>query len=1299
MPHPFTSVASWAVRPGLIVLLTAGVLIGAVRLALPFADRFQSELVGKLAQTLGTELRVGHLELRLAGLTPRLGLRDLVIPDPVSGDPRLSFEQLWVDLNPIASLRAWAPRIGSVTLMGTRLTVKRLSTGAIVVTELEGLTGRDPEALGFFLGNGRLQLADTELSWIDEESGAPPLRLSEVRVRFENRGEWHRFAVFARCCDDRQAQLRLVGELRGEPHKPMDWRGEVYLQGQGKDLGRVPAGWLPAGLRLGSDTVALESWNRLEAGRISRSLNRIEATGLGLWDESEAADSPPLRPEQVAGLLRWRRVDTGWRLEGKDLVLTRDGTRRPASDLGVRFTPGDDGGWTLAGGNRFFAPADVRDLLVGLSRFLPGGLDRLDAIHPGGGLHDLRFHFVHRPGLAPRWAVSAHVEDLSLAAHGHFPGIRGLTAELAGNERTGWLVPAGSGLILDLPHLFPHPIVLDQVAGAVRWQRERDGTLRVGALEIKVGDADIATRSRFSLGFPAAGGSPFLDLHTEFRDLEATKIRDYIPSKRLRKKLVNWLERAFVGGRVPSGALLFRGNLADFPFDEQPGRFEALFTVRDAILDFHPKWPRLQVPVGEVHFENRGLRVSVPQGRFLDSNLVDVSIGIPDLGRAVAVEIRGRAEGSSAAGLRVLAETPLRKRFGALAKAFKAEGDLDLDLDLAVPLRYKGHKGPLKLTGALSWPGPATLAILDWDIELTELAGKLRLTERTLQAQSIKAKLWDVPIRLDVATEESGENAVATTHIRAKGRFPTAVLARQFPSRFWQSVQGRGRLALDLAFTRGGFGKALPPLDFTLESDLTGLALELPAPLGKSADETRQFHLSGRLPPDKVQGIQGTYGDLRIRLGLDRERNGKHRLVRGTFNLGGPPRSLPKRAGFYLDGSVATLDLRPWLDWWADRKRVGNGGSGASSALCSARMRVGRLLMDGTILNQVRFDLDDRDNRWEAKIGARELAGKATIPQRPRDEPIRVRLARLDLKAVLGQGHKDGKARPVDPRRAHTLDLDIEQFRWGKNPLGRLTLHAQAAPKGLEFTTISLTSPSLSIGGRGNWLWTGAGPRSELSLSAHGSDLGRFLRNLEFKGLFHETPGTVDLNLGWPGAPARFSAADLRGRIRIELGAGSLSEVDPGARRVLGILNFDALQRRLATDFDDLFAPGYAFDKLSGQLAIGNGSVTIRGLLIEGPTADIGITGSADLVAREFDQIMTVTPHIGTSLAVATTVVGGALVGAAVLLADQVSEGAVDKLVRHRYHLTGPWTAPEIHLEPGSEETPTEDENSFLDGP
>jgi uncharacterized protein (TIGR02099 family) len=1163
MLYLFKSAASRAVTFGLIGVLAVGALVGGLRLVLPFADLFRSELEGALSAALGLQVRIGHFGLGLAGLEPRLTIENAELLDPDSGRPLFSLKELQVALNPTASLQELAPEIDSITLVGAELVLQRLRDGKIALSGLEGLKAGYPGARTFFLGNGRFQLEDSDLYWVDEKIGAPALHLTDVRVVFDNSEHEHRLAVLARLFGDRSTELRLVGDLVGAPDGPATWGGDFYLHLRGGGFGTILDGRLPPGLHLGSDSVDLESWTHLEGGRAVQSLNRVAAKGMNIRGAAGDGGIAPMRFDRLEGLLQWRRL-------------------------------GEDRGDSC--------------------RFLIGDM------------------------------------------------------------------------ALDLPRLFPNPIELDEAAGEIRWHRDDQGRLEVWTDGATVANADVATRSRFSIRLPGNGSSPFLDLQTDFRDVQATSVRRYIPSRRLREKLAAWLDRAFVAGTVPSGTLLFHGTIADFPFDEGQGRFEVRFDVEDATLDYHREWPPIEKIDAAVRFENRKMEIFASTGRFLDSALSDVRVGMPDLGKADALKVRGKAEGPFADDLRVLRETPLRKKLGGLARLFVAKGISDLDLDMSIPLHHEGQEipsrvAPLRLAGKLGWPGPASLAIPDQDVELTGLGGQLRFTEDGLAADSIEAGLWDVPVRLRLDTGKPRNGAGRSTRILADGTFPVPVLARQFPSSSWKTLKGRARLELRLDIGGADMGTAVPPIDFELTSDLNGLAVELPSPLGKTENGNRQLKLSGRLAAKEVPDVQGSYGDLGLHLGLKRDGH-ELRLARGAFDLGGASPPLPKGEGLYLQGSVAALDLQDWLDWWEKEKSSAESDSGKGITLRSADLQIERLRLSDTALDDVHLDLDNRGDRWEASIRARDLDGEIRIPSRPRRAPIEAVLERLDLKGLLeAQGGKDSAPthpHESDPRRADVLDLKVERLLWGKNLLGSLAIRSQAVPNGLDFTELALEGPVMSIQGRGSWLQTGAGSRSELALTAKGSDLGEFLRSLEYKSLIYMAPADIALDLAWPGGPTDPSLAELSGRIGLEVGAGSLLEVEPGVGRVLGILNLEALRRRLTLDFSDLYGRGFAFEKITGELEIRKGKAVIEKLDIDGPSSDIKITGSTDLADGELDQVVIVTPRLGTGVAIAGAVAGGPLVGAAVLLADRVSGGGVDKLGRHQYLVTGPWAEPRI---------------------
>ena len=144
------------------------------------------------------------------------------------------------------------------------------------------------------------------------------------------------------------------------------------------------------------------------------------------------------------------------------------------------------------------------------------------------------------------------------------------------------------------------------------------------------------------------------------------------------------------------------------------------------------------------------------------------------------------------------------------------------------------------------------------------------------------------------------------------------------------------------------------------------------------------------------------------------------------------------------------------------------------------------------------------------------------------------------------------------------------------------------------------------------------------------------------------------------------------------MGPGRLLEVDPGVGRVLGFLNLGELTRRLSLDFTDLYEQGLDFERIAGRIEVGGGQARLESFAIDGPASDIRVSGFADLRARTFDQTVTVEPSIGTSVALASAVAGGPVVGAAVYLVDRLSGGAIDRLGSFEYRMTGPWAKPEF---------------------
>jgi uncharacterized protein (TIGR02099 family) len=1323
MIHILRGTLARLIALGFVTLVLLAILISAARLALPLVDQYRDQVAAALSERLGYPLRMGGMSVYLSGWSPRLALDDVVLADPDGGPDLLSLRALELDLDLPGSLRLGSPQIRTLTLVGARLALRRLPDGRIRILGLGALQSDDPRTLELFLRQGHLNLMDSEISLVDDRMPGGLPRLTQVQLRLSNQGQIHRLELKAQPVGDRRgdsdnggpygAPLQLRADLRGEGLDPSTWEGSVYLNLSGSDVLSLLPSTVLAPSRARAQGLALEAWLQLSDGRLVEGLGRVALEGLRLAPPpapeggpaaaphgAEPADAPPgggtIAVDRLSALVRVAPTDGGWVAGVRDLWLAMKGSELAGLDLDFRLSAG-------GGVEGLEVAADSFDLALAapLMRLysgpLPAAAQRLEALGPEGRLERIAFVLERPMGEPPRWRLAALGNGVGIQQSGKIPGFEGLCLRLHADQDGGDLRLASEWLQIDLAPLFDRSLYLDQFSGLVGWTRTPGGALRLTGRNLVLENPDLGGRVRFSLDLPvpgdAAGGGggqdgpgPFLDLRARLHEGNGAKARTYLPVGIMHPNLVRWLERALVGGRVPQADLILRGPLRDYPFREHQGRFELLLEIEDGGLDYLEGWPPIQAAHGTLHFLNQGMEVHIDSARMLDSALTAGHAAIPDLWGPRRLSVHGEAEGPLSDGLRILGETPLANRLGALAQSLEVAGASHLALDLEVPLGKGLHP---TLQGRLTWPGPAEVALKGTPLALTELRGDLRFTESSLSAESIAARLWGHPLTLGIATRNPGDPDNAATEIRARSRIPLSDLALHLPSSTWSMARGEADLDLGLELPSADLKLAGSPLVWRLRSDLRGLALDLPSPLGKTAAQSRPLDLTGALLPGRSLDLRGGVGDLGLNLVVALG-GGPPRLERGTVRLGTKVAPEATSEGLRVEGSLPELGLPAWMDWWSrvpkgrsSQDPGGSPGPALDPPPLALDLSIARLDLGAAALNDARIRVAPRGPGWGLKVDSRELSGDLVIPSTGSSDPVQVGLERLDVAALLPAGEPDGPP-PSPPTRAGAsrlpaADLRVEDLRWDDETLGRLALDLRPDPSGLRIPRIELQGPGETrVQGDAAWVDGPEGGRARLSLDVKSADPGPLVRALDYKSAFSEAPVESSIRLEWPGGLGSFALLRSTGTIDLKVGAGRLLEVEPGVGRVLGILNLGALSRRLSLDFTDLYQQGFSFEQILGDIRVGGGKAELRRFEIEGPSSSIRVGGFTDLRARTFDQTVTVEPRIGSSVALASALAGGPVVGAAVYLADKVSGGAIDKLGSYQYRVTGPWADPEL---------------------
>ncbi|MCY1405035.1 hypothetical protein D9M71_202620 [compost metagenome] len=264
------------------------------------------------------------------------------------------------------------------------------------------------------------------------------------------------------------------------------------------------------------------------------------------------------------------------------------------------------------------------------------------------------------------------------------------------------------------------------------------------------------------------------------------------------------------------------------------------------------------------------------------------------------------------------------------------------------------------------------------------------------------------------------------------------------------------------------------------------------------------------------------------------------------------------------------------------------------------------------------------------------------------------------------------------------LDVRIDQVVLGDSPLGAWSFKARPNPRGVAFNELDLDLKGLKVSGSAGWEGSGESSNSWYKGRLEGKNLADVLKAWNFAPSATSERFRMDADGRWPGSPAWVSLKRYSGSLDASLHKGQFVEVEGGAQalRVFGLLNFNAINRRLRLDFSDLLGKGLSYDRVEGVLAATDGVyVTRRPPKVEGPSSDLELNGTLDLAHDQIDAKLLVTLPVTNNLPLAALIVGAPAVGGALFVVDKLLGDRVARFASVQYSVRGPWQNPRIAFE------------------
>ncbi|MGB0129825.1 MAG: AsmA-like C-terminal region-containing protein, partial [Rhodocyclaceae bacterium] len=600
--------------------------------------------------------------------------------------------------------------------------------------------------------------------------------------------------------------------------------------------------------------------------------------------------------------------------------------------------------------------------------------------------------------------------------------------------------------------------------------------------------------------------------------------------------------------------------------------------------------------------------------------------------------VKGSASGPTKDFLRFIATSPVAEAMGHFTDGMTASGDGSLQLALGIPLN---HPENTRLRGNFDLAGNS----LTVDAGLPALAGvngQIQFTESGLSIRQAGARLFGAPLGISAETRDG------TVAIALRGRIAAADLRHQFDSPLLEHLSG----ATDW---RGNVEVRAGKAALRIDSDLQGVASSLPEPFNKTAAEALPLHVERTALAERPGGRGPARDQLRISLGrtlsvslVRRSEGGKTVVETGAVGVNDVPETASAR-GVSATAKFQSLDLDAW------RRLVGGGGGEAPLLpFAAVNLRADQVTAFGQQLGAFSMTATREGDQWIARVASKELTGRLEWQEQGKGR-LRARLSQLALSELesaptatdLDRGRGEG-----DVKELPGLDVVADAFTLRGKPLGRLELRAANRASVWRIEHLGLHNSDGTLQASGQWRAGKASGTTQLEFRLDAKDAGKLLERLGYGNAVKRGTAVLEGKVDWNGAPTRIDLASLDGRMTLQAGSGQFAKLEPGVGRLLGIVSLQALPRRITLDFRDVFSEGFAFDNISGSIAMKHGTMETQDLQIQGPAARVKMVGSANLTKETQHLRVFVQPTLSESVALGAAVFNP-LVGLAAYVAQK----------------------------------------------
>jgi uncharacterized protein (TIGR02099 family) len=708
---------------------------------------------------------------------------------------------------------------------------------------------------------------------------------------------------------------------------------------------------------------------------------------------------------------------------------------------------------------------------------------------------------------------------------------------------------------------------------------------------------------------------------------------------------------------------------------------------------------------GDIVFDRLNFKINAASGKWGNMPFTQIKAEMPSLKGPVVVNVQGESKASASVVLNELRLSPVSNMLNGALEQASSTGTLTTRLKMSLPLADL-EKTSLQGSVALSGNDIRMQSVLP---VFEKAQGAIQFTEAGFSLVGVNAQFLDGPIKLEGGTQKlTPRSTEANPLIRIQGQVTANGLrqAKEIPtlSLLAQHANGAINYTASLGF-KGGQS------ELSIQSQLQGLAINLPAPLHKKADEQVAFKFENLVQSVSTSNPSKALRD-QLQLSWGRSLSASYlrdvsgavpRVIQGRWQVGenlATPGVALAETGVTASFNLPSFSVDDWMQVLSPPKSSPAWRPAQSSALSATTqsylptrmtLKANEVTVQGRQLRNVLVSGSREGSVWRSNLDANEFSGYLEYRQPHNQSAGRIyaRLARLSLPPSADQTVES--LLEDSPLSIPALDIVVEDLELRGKKLGRVEIEAVNTEASLPRNTaggewrlnkLNITLPEASFKASGRWVTSKDGTQqasTEMSFRLDVSDAGDLLTRLGTKDALRGGAGKLEGQINWQGSPMTLHYPSLGGRFNVNMGRGQFLQAEPGVAKLLGVLSLQALPRRLLFDFRDVFSAGFAFDTVRGDVLIQQGIASTRNLQMKGVNAVVQMDGSSDIERETQNLRVLILPEVdaGTASLLAGIALNPAI-GLSTFLAQLILKQPLSRVNTQEFLIDGTWSEPKV---------------------